>query len=188
MSGSSSGATSKGVINSWNDAWATDLHVPIGASAPDRVLPPGITGIDAYGFDGNATTESLSMVVELPHDFQEGTDVFPHLHWCGSSGAAGNVKWNMQYAICRFDEEMGAVVSTSFTAANPGLGANGRAVVRAGEFPAISGLKVNDLLRIRIFRNPGDAADTYGADAIYLQFGIHYVADQIGSAQKFSKA
>jgi len=173
----------------WNDVWATDLLVPIGASAPDRVSVPGLTNISVLGFDGNATTETLGGTFEVPHDYIEGSDLRPHIHWAGSSNGVGNVKWQFGYSVFTFDVEASAETVVSFTAANPGLGANSRPIIKAGEFPVIpgAGLKIGTLIRFRIFRNPQDAADTYAADALGFQVGLHYQADALGSQNVFTK-
>jgi hypothetical protein len=62
-------------------------------------------------------------------------------------------------------------------------------MIIAGEFPVISGvgLKIGTIIRFRLFRNPGDAADTYAGDALLFQAGIHYEADALGSKQVFTK-
>ncbi len=173
----------------WNDVWATDLVVPSGATAPDRATIPGATNLDAWAFDGNATTESLGSSFEIPHDYEEGTDLRPHLHWAGSSAGAGNVKWNFTYTLIVPGAEATAEATLTFTAANPGLGANSRPIGAATEFPVISGtgLKIGTIIRFRLFRNPGDAADTYADDALLFQAGIHYELDALGSRQVFTK-
>lgn len=173
----------------WNDMWATDLLVPSGATAPDRVPLPGLTNLDANSFDGVNTVETLGGTFEMPHDYIEGSDIRPHLHWSGSSAAAGNIKWQLGYSVFNVNAEATAETVIAVTLANPGLGANSRAVIKANEFPVISGagIGIGTLIRFRIFRDPSDVADTYGADALLYQVGIHYEADALGSVGVFTK-
>ena len=55
--------------------------------------------------------------------------------------------------------------------------------LRRSDFPTISGTnhQIGDRFLFRIFRDPADAADTYGFDAAILDVGIHYEKDTMGS-------
>lgn len=174
----------------WTDIWSADVTSNPGNAAPDKILVPGYTSIYAYGFNGSSSiVEALSMTFELQHDYVEGTDLYPHVHWCGSSTAAGNVKWYFCYALFKTNNE--GLAETTLNTGNitqPGLGANGRPIMSSTEFSAAisgTGLKVGDMIRATIYRDP--STDTYNDDAILLQCGIHYLANSYGSNGRFTK-
>ena len=42
-------------------------------------------------------------------------------------------------------------------------------------------MTINSQLVIQLFRDPGDAQDTYGSDAALIALGIHYKKNTVGS-------
>lgn len=166
----------------WRDEILPATALGAGASAPDLVTLTG--NILAYAFDGGSTAEQLYGSFELNHEYKEGTDIFPHIHWAPVNANAGNVKWNLEYSVASKDSAFAVATTISCTDAN--LGANTHHVV---EFSAISGTgrKVGDVIAFRLYRDPADASDTYASDAILLSLGIHYQVDSTGSVNKFTK-
>jgi hypothetical protein len=165
-----------------------DIIVPCnaligGASAPDLTTFQGT--IQLYTFDGGSTTEEVMGVIELPHDYKEGTDLRPHIHWSPSNTAGGNVKWQLTYTRASKDGTFPATSTISVTAA---VGTTAL-VHLANEFTVITGtgFKIGDIIAFRLFRDPTDVADTYGSDAFLLSLGIHYKVDSTGSVNVFTK-
>ncbi len=72
----------------WNFDGATLAQ---GAAAPD-VINWNSTTIRVSAFDGVNTPEALSKVLELNHDWKEGTIIKPHIHWTPTTTGAGNVE------------------------------------------------------------------------------------------------
>jgi hypothetical protein len=174
----------------YNDWICAAFLVPTGASGANQTAVPGATGFETWGFTGAATTDNLMGTFEFMHDYKEGSDVYPHIHWSGTNNNAGNVKWQFIYIIEGALGEFSAPVTLTVTAANPGLGPNGRPVHKVSEFaPAISGagLAIGTQLRFILRRDPTDNADTYGSTALMWDVGIHYLSDSAGSLQRFVK-
>jgi len=153
-------------------------------NAPDRVEL--IDGIDLFGFNGNNVVEELSGSFEIEHNYKEGTDLRPHIHWCPVNVNAGSVEWNMTYTV---QSNVGDVYTSTETIvavqASDGVDRKHQAV----EFGVISGLglRIGAVISFRLFRDPTDSQDTYGADALLLSLGIHYEIDGDGSNNVFSK-
>lgn len=155
-----------------------------GATAPGTWTIPG-TALVIRAFTGTAAEQSAHGSLEILHDYKEGTDIVPHLHWCPTTTGAGNVKWQLEYSWLNGGSTVTTSVTTSVTVAAPGvIGQEQRT-----SFPAISGVgkTIGSRFVFRLFRNPADAADTYGADAGAFDIGIHYEIDTIGSRQITTK-
>jgi hypothetical protein len=43
-------------------------------------------------------------------------------------------------------------------------------------------LAAEDIMSIRLYRDPADGADTYGSDASFVEMDIEYTADKLGTA------
>jgi hypothetical protein len=154
-----------------------------GAAAPD-LIDVAATNIETLGFDGVNTTEEVSIVLELNHNWAEGTVIKPHVHWYPTTTDQGNVNWQLEYVLVA-DE---GVVSAS-TTINVIQAAGGVAwVPRFASFADIvtTGYTIGTQLHARLFRDPTDS-DTYGADAALATFGLHVLLDTIGSREVASK-
>lgn len=167
----------------WNDINVSASALGQGASAPDVVTLIG--NIQGIAFDGNATTEQLYGEIEILHDYKEGTDLRPHIHWSPTTANAGNIKWQLEYTAARKGEVFPATSTISVVVA-----ANGVARTHnAHEFPVIPGADfiIGTHVAFRLFRNPADAEDTYPDDALLHSFGVHYEIDTPGSRMVMQK-
>lgn len=153
---------------------------PSGASAPG-LENWNSTGIYVYAFDGAATSEQLFSNCEYNHQFKEGADIYPHVHWAPTTTAAGNVKWNLSVVWDNPGTAPSTVVTTSVTQAAPGVAFQSQ----VANFPTVSGTSktIGSQIQFRLWRNPADAADTYGADAVIQTLGFHAEVDSFGSTQ-----
>ena len=169
----------------WNDLNFPAFALGTAASAPDLVAFLGAGSLKILGFDGNATAEMLYGSGEILHDWKEGTDLCPHMHWTPTTADAGVVKWQLEYAWVDVGGTTGPAETISFTQT-----AGGTAWVhRFGDFPGISGTghHIGSTFMFRVFRNPADSADTYPADAGLFNFGLHYQSDTVGSRTEEAK-
>ena len=152
-------------------------------SNPDIVQIPG-TNLEVAVFAGSGgTTEEVSTVIELNHEYAEGTDIRPHIHWAPTTTATQTVRWQLEYAIVANN----TVVSSSTTIFVDDATSGNAFEFTAVEFPVISGsgLEIGNQVFFRLFRDP--AGDTYTADAAVATFGFHYQIDTNGSRSTFSK-
>lgn len=168
----------------WGDINTSGLALRVGGSAPGFDQVAG-SGLYVYTFDGAATTEQIYGAVEIQHEYQIGTTLFPHIHWMAMTGATGAVKWNLEYNI----QTVGAAFVGSTTISAIGQ-ANGMTFAHMlALFGGVSGasISINSIMNFRIYRDPTDSEDTFPNDAGLLQFGIHFLKDGIGSASQSAK-
>ena len=175
----------KGSAICWEDIVLSVTSLGIGASAPDLV-EINSSGIYTYAFDGLSTSEQLFGCFEVPHNYAEGTDLSPHIHWMPTTADAGDVKWCVQfYRVGTGDTfsttpgEICAVESTNETA--------WEAFTTASEIIDGSDISIAEQIAFRLYRDPSDAEDTYAHDAAVLTFGIHYQIDTLGSREIYTK-
>ena len=121
----------------------------------------------------------------MQHDYKEGTNISPHIHWSPSSTASGNVKWQMTYSWVNKTGAFGSGTTASKTVA--ATGTVGSHIYTTFAPIAGSGKEIGSIIALRLFRDSGDGSDTYEDDAIFLDFGIHYQCDSIGSREAGSK-
>jgi hypothetical protein len=170
----------------WNDLIGSFHMLAGGVNAPASTPLPGLPTLDCYGFAGTGTkVNELSTSFELTHDYKEESDLSVHIHWAGTTSGAGNVKWYFDYTILdATGNEAPALTTVSGVAANPGLGANGRPIMKITptsiNIPG-TGLKIGSVLILTVRRDPTDVADTYTGIALALSIGIHYQVDSLGS-------
>lgn len=169
----------------WNDYNVTSFALGAGASSPDLITFLGAGNLVIHAFDGTSTAEQLYGCIELLHDYKEGTDLRPHIHYVPTTSGAGNVKWNLEYSLASNNVTFPSTTTIAVVDTVSGIAWRHKAV----EFPVISGagLTIGTQIMFRLFRNPSDVQDTYTGDAGLLTFGLHVQIDSDGSRQIFSK-
>jgi hypothetical protein len=178
----SASAGSVGLTTSmWNDIIIPGVSLGKGASVPDLVTQTG--NILLYGFDGAATLEQLYGTFEMQHDYKEGTDIRPHIHWTASDTSTGYVLWQLEYSYA--NTSAGFTTATTITASGYASGTANSHL--KNEFTVIpgSGIEVGDIITFRLYRDPTATADTYTSDALLLNIGIHYEVSSLGSINIF---
>lgn len=175
----------KGGATTFNDINISGLALGTGPAAPAIIAIAG-TGILAYAFIGTGVlADELHGSIETLHDFLEGSDIIPHVHWMPSTNDAGDVKWQLEYIwISRT-----GTVTVSTTIDVTVAAAETAWTLNRADFPTIDGAgrQIGDRFMFRIFRDPADVADTYGFDAAIMDFGIHFERDTLGSRQVATK-
>lgn len=149
-----------------------------GGSAPDLINVSG-TSIQTLGFNGVNTLEQVSAVLEMNHNWAEGTLLRPHVHWLPTTANAGNVVWQLEYAIVQDGDTVPASTTITVTQAASGVAWQ----QQFATFPTIdaTGFTIGAQAFFRLFRDPTIGADTYGFDAAIATFGIHVLLDTLGS-------
>jgi hypothetical protein len=174
-----------GDATNWNDINKALLPLSIGVNVPSIIAVNGASHLKVRAFNGNATMEELGEGCEILHDYKEGTDIQPHLHWAATTADAGNVKWQLAYMwINRDGTYSGETIIDVTVAASEVAWKEQRT-----NFPAISGTgkEIGSRFQFVLFRDPADVADTYAHDAAAFDFGIHYERDTIGSREITTK-
>lgn len=167
----------------WNDINMPASALRLGATAPDAISILGAGGIEALGFDGNATTESIHGAAEILHGYLEGSDIYFHVHWMPTTANAGNVKWQLEYSWQNVNGTFSNPTIIDVVDAVSGTAWDHQ----LAPFALIdgAGMTINSTVVFRLFRDPGD--DTYSDDAALIQVGIHYQIDVYGSRTQIIK-
>ena len=174
------------VIHS-NICW-TDLRAPATAiNPPGQVSDPDWdTSKLGWLFD-SSSTESLHIIVQLPHEWSEGSTLKPHIHWEKTTSAPGNVLWKISYqwSVHTAARTDAAVLSATTPIVNSDT-ADTHMITSLGDISG-AGYPISAMLLITLSREGGDASDTYGADARLLEFDLHYQKDAGGSLAEYIK-
>jgi hypothetical protein len=169
----------------FNDINISGNSLGVGPTSPGTVALVG-SGILTYAFIGTGVqVDELHGSVEILHDYLEGSNIVPHVHWMPTTSDVGNVKWQMEYMWVNRGGTAVASTTTSVVTAAGGTAWVGH----ISNFPAVSGagMGMGSRFAFRIFRDPADGSDTYAFDAALLDIGIHYEVDTVGSRTVGSK-
>jgi hypothetical protein len=168
------------VSRKWDDlrAPATGINPPGQASDPDWDL----TNI-GFLFD-KSSTESVQIVLQLPHGYIEGTFIYPHIHWEPTDTDTGDVLWRMSYKW-RNNHEVDAGFTTVEQLA-PGSGIANRSQINGFGAIGKEDATISSMFECTISRIGGDASDTYDNDARFKEFDIHVQLDDFGSNEERS--
>lgn len=177
----------------WND-----LRVPMsalatvtgaGLKAPDYVQlsnnGAGSTGIYNAAYSPTQEQE-LFFTAQMPHSWQEETDVHPHIHWSPSDTAnTGTVVWGLEYTWVNVNGLIGNTTIILAYGVVDGLGRRNELT----EFGIIngSGMMISSQFGGRIFRDATNPLDTYPDSAFLLEVDFHYKQNSLGSGMEYSK-
>lgn len=179
----------------WNDTMVAPLSVRVGGTAPS--LDAGFGGDAAlyyYAFDGASSTDYVFFAVQIPHDYIEGTTLYPHVHFAPTTTATGGVRFVLTY---QWQSIAGVFGSSADIAMCYDITADsqwkhilaGNTTKAGGTRSTIAGTGkgISSILVCKLARVYNDSDDTYAADVAFLGFDIHYETDGLGSRQETSK-
>lgn len=172
------------------DTWWDDLRVPghtvkLGAAAPDWVTFKA-SNIEIPAFAGSITAEEVHFEVQLPHRYQQGFDIYPHIHYTPTTTGSGTVIWQLDYSWANAWGDFPDPTTVRATGVIP---SNSDWTHRITGFGALDGSNklISSMLVCRLFRDPDDGDDDYAADAGFLEFDIHFPIDSPGSRLQYTK-
>lgn len=159
-----------------------------GVSDPDfvKVLDDGggSTGVYTWGFD-RVIEEELFFTAEMPHKWQEGAQIEPHVHWTRNPvGAGTNVVWGLEYSPVVHG---GTFPPSTIIIAAPSACSVLENKIEALPVISMVGKDLSTMLLCRIFRDTGNVGDDLVGDALLLEIDFHYTIDTPGSVSQFSK-
>lgn len=173
------------LADKWDDFRfsSTNINPPGLGSDPDIDNTFGV-----FLFDPSQT-EFIFVQMQMPHEWKEESLLYPHVHWMKSSSAGGNVYWQLEYRWA----PIGGVMDGSWTTLASSTTNNTdndtqyeHLTTSLGPIDS-TGKIISDMIVMKLSRIGGDAADTYGADAMLLEFDVHYQVDSRGSVNPFTK-
>ena len=159
-----------------------DISTPATSMMKAGVADPGIVTIigtiDGYGFDAGSD-EELFFSIEMPHDWKEGSTIYPHAHWSPTDADTNDVRWGLVTSWANIDDTFPATTTSEVLDAGSGTADDHQYV----DFDSIDGsLKtISSIILCRVYREGSHASDEYGVDAVLHNVGFHYEIDTIGS-------
>lgn len=167
-----------------------DLRFPannltLGASAP--------TVNTTYGwfeFQGSPTYgDSVFAIVQLPHAWEEGTSLHPHVHWMKTTSAAGVVNWQLDYRWIEIGTTMDAswtTLSNETPSVSDGDTQYQHALTSFTAIDMTGTEQISDILLCKLSR-VAPSGTAYTPAAVLLEFDIHIEIDAFGSEQLYNK-
>lgn len=139
---------------------------------------------------------STAFVVRLPHDWKEGTNLYPHVHWSPLVTADGTpanqvVKWTLEYSWANNGTDLPGSTTESMTVHSPADANVVKGRVYTTAFSAITpganSDEISSTLVGRLMRYGTDASDTYENYAGLISLDFYYEIDTIGSRTQTAK-
>lgn len=169
----------------WDDlrAAAAAINPPGSASDPGRDAATGLLSYDA------ASTEQVFVLFQMPHAWVVGTAIYPHVHWAKSTSASGDVAWQCRYKLWPINGVLSASWTDLGVVTSPVVGtpdtdtADKQLITDFGDVDMRS-LDHSDSILFELSRVGGAVADTYGADAVMVEFDAHYQSNRWGSVEQ----
>lgn len=186
-----SGETLTFVDTVWDDLRIPGEALGRAASAPELATFGPSGSLQAYTFDGDdaggLTLEQVYFSIQLPHNYKQGTAIYPHVHWTPTTAGTGNVEWFLEYSWSNRTDAFTAPLTISGVGAASGA-AWTHTMTNIGTMPIDgTGKTISSMLECRLYRDPADEHDTYAADAAILEFDVHYEIDSCGSSSETAK-
>lgn len=176
-------------IGGWNDYEIDALALDIShATAPSRATFIGnLSGLAFIGTGVNIKDVECS--IHIKHDYKFGTAVYPHVHWSHIiASPTGNVKWGIEYSVSK-GHSKGTFPPTTTVYVTQAAGAQyTHQIVEVSDADVIpaTNLEPDSVIKLRIFRDPADAEDTFENDAYLMFVDIHYQSDGVYTVEKVS--
>jgi hypothetical protein len=175
----------------------SDGSITSGAIGVDFAWIGGHVGNISFGSRGvllkyfsPTNPNELYFSAQLPHEWLEGSNLEPHVHWVpNANGAAGErVRWGFEYTwTAPFSSfENTTLMYATTNAQDIDLVKDDHLISRFGTLDA-TGKTLSSMLICRVFRDAEDVGDTFTDFAGFLEFDFHYQKNTLGSRQEFVK-
>jgi hypothetical protein len=170
-----------------------DIRVPVTSTNSSGSNPPTFSRFKRNGasqgvftwFFSNTVEQELYFTVQLPHSYEEGSDLYPHIHMVTNNAAAGTVRWGLEYTWANVNEDFGnTTLITGDTVVAAATG-NKQYITELGTITG-TGKLISSMLVCRVYRDvvvAGNYATTVGL----LEIDFHYQLCGMGSGQQYIK-
>ncbi len=140
-----------------------------------------------------AVTEQVSMICQMHHNWRQGSELRPHLHWIQKQAAFPN--WLLEYRM--YDNgELPPVVWTKAVIATNVFTYVATDILQMSSFPAIDASSLSEVsafIDFKLFRDTVDGsgefggADPVGTPVLAKEFDVHFMIDSLGSTTELVK-
>ena len=171
-------------IKGWDDITA-DLSSGKTAGSNVPTWSTFRNGINAFAFSATGTDE-IWVTFHVKHDYAEGTNVYPHVHWGTITTATGTVRWGFEYTVAKGHQQE-AFPATTTVYVEDTISSNdqyGHRVAEVSDNDAFDAFEADTLILMRIFRDGSHANDTFAQPAFAFTADIHFETSPEGTVTK----
>lgn len=166
--------------NNWEDLRFPASSVRLGGASPATFQAYKDGGVLAFASN---TNQYIYIVAQMPHSWEEGTDIESHIHWTiptsGAGTGAENVKWDLTYSWSNIGGAIPNSSSDTLTRDVQNITADTHIYNSFGTITG-TGKDKSSCLIISLKRDTAVANDY--AQAVYLiEFDIHYKRNRAGT-------
>jgi hypothetical protein len=151
-------------------------------------------GVWTFTFENLSVSseQEVFFSIQMPHNWKEGSTIYPHVHWSPQSAGTGAVVWGLEYSWVNYDATTPiAFPNTTVMTLTAPVASGSTDKHLLASFPSItpstSQDNISSIIMCRFWRKSADAADTFTGNAALLSFDIHYEIDGFGSNTDFIK-
>ena len=170
-----------------NDSVWDDLRFPAQGINPAGAVAPPTVDTTLTDFPGTllfsgSQINVIAGVAQMPHSWEYGSAIQPHIHWSKTTSVAGAVSWQFKWrkasigaafgawsawldGIASVMNGAGATTDTHYMTAFPGI--------------AMTGDGRSTIINWQVQRV--GTTDAYNSDARLFEFDIHYQINKLGS-------
>ncbi|MDD2798177.1 MAG: hypothetical protein PHV20_06245 [Bacteroidales bacterium] len=180
-----------GSATTWDDLRVSPDAVKAGANVTP-LWADFANNIQLWHFE-NAKIQSVTFLVQMPHNWKEGTTIYPHVHWAPQVTGTGNVEWQFEYTWANLGTIFGSPITIVSSTSLAFLGGPEAKKVLITPFPSTgvgidaTGKTLSSMMVCRLTRNGTATNDTYAGDAAFLGFDFHFEINSFGSSQEYIK-
>lgn len=172
------------VVGVWDDLRfpASQLGRPASNSAQ---LNDSYFSGQVLDFTSGNKDQTVQFNAQMPHSWQEETDVDLHLHTTGSLDATGTVQWVGTYTWASIDASFATEIDFSVTQ-DVSVGDDWHMFADLVDITGDDQF-FSSMLIMSVTRQGTSASDTYGGDIHLLEADLHYISDTVGSREELAK-
>lgn len=138
-------------------------------------------------FSGS-TMNQVWVDFHIGHDIALGTKIYPHIHWLPLNNIGGTVRWGIEYSVAKGhgQEAFHPTVTVYVDHTFPANSYKKHMITEVPEVDAIPSTHIepDSFVKMRIFRDANNIADTYNYDIHAWYADLHYQAERIGTMNK----
>ncbi len=155
--------------------------VALGPNAPGQAE---VGNFEVLQFSGTGViAEEIFFEGHVPGDWASGTDITIHIEWAPTDGNAGNVVWQMDWVALQAENNEVLTAGTTSTSITDATQTLQDELLETGDMTISGGiLALDNVVGIRIYRDPAHISDTYAGDASLVLIHFEYIADKLGKA------
>lgn len=170
-----------------------DLQVPVlttksNTNPPSLTTFKGNTVLFAFSEENAQNEEQVYFSIQFPHAWNEGTTVYPHVHFTCGTTSADSVRWGLEYTWADVNGNFGNT-TTIYCSKQIGNAFDHKVVGFGGITPDTNQDNISSIMVCRLFRNSSNLIeDSYtGHDVYLIMFDIHYQVNSLGSRYQWIK-